>query len=69
MQFVVWASDRTGTRWLSVPNAGGIRMLGPRWMAAVFETEAEARMAMAKCAEMLEDLGKSDIVFTIEQIC
>jgi hypothetical protein len=36
-------------------------------MAAVFETDAEARMAMGKFAKTPAALGKVDISFTVER--
>jgi|HubBroStandDraft_6_1064221.scaffolds.fasta_scaffold918986_3 hypothetical protein len=67
MQFVVKAtSRRTGSvSWLTVRNARGDRMLGPRWMAAIFETDAEAGIAIAK---MPRDIETSSHVFTVEKI-
>jgi len=65
MQFVVKATSGTGSIcWLTVRNAKGNRMLGPRWMAGVFETEAEARIAIAK---MPQDIEKSSLVFAVEK--
>jgi hypothetical protein len=66
-QFVVRATEMSITSWLSVRNANGIRTLGPRWMAAVFETDAEARMAMGKFAKTPAALGMFDISFTVER--
>jgi hypothetical protein len=40
-------------------------MLGPRWMAAIFETDAEAGIAIAK---MPRDIETSSHVFTVEKI-
>jgi hypothetical protein len=68
MQFIVKAVSRTGeVRWLTVRNAKGERALGPLWMAAVFETDAEVRMVIAKLAEMPYAADWSDVVFTVQQ--
>jgi hypothetical protein len=65
VNYIVKSTDRTGNVcWLSVANVKGIRELGPRWMAATFETEAEARIAIDK---MPLTVKASAVVFTVEK--
>jgi len=51
--------------WLSVRDAGGGRTLGPRWLAAVFETPEEARTAMA---DLPKAALKPDVTLSVEQL-
>jgi hypothetical protein len=64
MSFVVKATGRTGNVcWLTAANAQGIRTIGIRGQAAVFATEADARMAIALTAGPFKKTG---MVFSIE---
>ena len=63
MRFVVKATGLTGNvNWLSAPDPEGVRSLVPREMADVFQTEAEAHVAIAKMPHAFKG-----IIFSVEK--
>jgi hypothetical protein len=63
--FVVKATGRTGhIHWLSVANKDGFRTIAARAMAGVFETETDARIAIAKLPRAFGDVG---LIFYVER--
>jgi len=57
MSFIVKATGPHGsTRWMTDPKLRGVRTLGPREQAEIFETEADALVAINDLAQAFADV-------------
>ena len=64
MGFVVKATSRRGRAlWISRPGIDGLRALVPRERAEVFETEADAHVAIGKMPRVFDGMG---YIFAVE---